>query len=38
MTEEQKKVIEECYERLASVDLNGCVIAIPVGTPRPPKP
>ena len=38
MTEEQKKVIEECYEMLASVDLQGCVIAIPVGTPRPPKP
>jgi len=37
MTEEQLRVLEECYEKLASVDLDGCVIAIPVGTPRPPK-
>jgi hypothetical protein len=37
MTEEQLRVIDECYALLADVDLNGCVIAIPVGTPRPPK-
>jgi hypothetical protein len=37
MTEEQLRVLEECYEKLASVDLDGCIIAIPVGTPRPPK-
>jgi len=37
MTEEQLRVLDECYEKLASVDLDGCVIAIPVGTPRPPK-
>jgi len=35
MTEEQKRVLDECYEKLASVDLDGCIIAIPVGTPRP---
>jgi hypothetical protein len=37
MTEEQLRIIDECYEKLASVDLEGCVISIPVGTPRPPK-
>jgi hypothetical protein len=37
MTQEQEQVLKECYEKLASVDLQGCVIAIPVGTPRPPK-
>lgn len=35
MTEEQLRIIDECYEKLASVDLEGCVIATPIGSPKP---
>jgi len=35
MTEEQEKGVEECYQKLVDLGLDGCIIAIPVGTPRP---
>jgi hypothetical protein len=35
MTEEQEQAVKDCYEKLASVDLDGCIIAIPIGSPKP---
>jgi len=37
MTEEQLRVVEECYALLAEVDLSGCIISIPIGSPKPPR-